>query len=331
MLNFCTLFDSNYLTRGLAMYKSLKQHCSAFHLYVFAFDDKTFDILTQLKLENISIISLKDFEDKALLELKPTRSKAEYCWTCTPSTILYVINNFSVDHCTYIDSDLFFYSDPKVLYEEMGSKSVLITEHRFAKVNDRARIAGIYCVQFITFKNDVNGLEVLNWWRNACNDWCYNRYEDGKFGDQKYLDDWTTRFKGVHVLNHLGGGVAPWNIRQYDLIERKESKLFFKTKKENTKFEGIFYHFHYVRFYQKGLVDFGWVPIPKNIVNNIYIPYVKEIEEAFQHVRTIDADFSPILFNFNLKNHESVKEKIKYLIKIISGLNLFSTEKLKNS
>ena len=71
-------------------------------------------------------------------------------------------------------------------------------------------------MQFMLFKNTEGGLKVLNWWRDCCLEWCYNRHEDGKFGDQKYLDDWTTRFKNIHVLRNLGGGLAPWNVQQYD-------------------------------------------------------------------------------------------------------------------
>ena len=86
MYHFCTLFDSFYLTRGVAMYNSLEECGTDFHLYIFAFDDVSFEILNQLNLKHATIISLKEFEDEKLLDVKPSRSKAEYCWTCTSST-----------------------------------------------------------------------------------------------------------------------------------------------------------------------------------------------------------------------------------------------------
>ena len=104
MLNFCTLFDSVYLSRGLAMYNSLSQHCQRFHLYIFAFNEKCYSVLQALQLENVTVISLSEFEDEELLRVKPARTRAEYCWTCSSSTILYVLNHYSVDHCTYLDS-----------------------------------------------------------------------------------------------------------------------------------------------------------------------------------------------------------------------------------
>jgi len=172
MLNYCTLFDSNYSSRGLAMYRSLNENAKDFHLFIVAFDDKCYEMLLKLSLKNVTVISLTEFEDEQLLTIKSTRTPQEYCWTCTPSIILYCINKFNLKICTYIDADLLFYSDPEILIDEMGDKSVLITEHRYSPEYDQTKTSGKYCVQFVTFKKDVNGMIVLNWWRDACLDWC---------------------------------------------------------------------------------------------------------------------------------------------------------------
>lgn len=246
MQRFCTLFNSFYLSRGLAMYRSLERQAYDFHLYIFAFDDACYDALVGLQLRHATIISLKEFETPELLAVKATRTAGEYCWTCTPFTIWHCIRSYALDHCTYLDADLLFFGDPKVLTDEMGEKSVLITEHRYSPRYDQSELSGIYCVQFMTFKNTKDGFTVLTWWCNACLDWCYNRFEDGKFGDQKYLDDWTERFNGIHVLQNPGGGLAPWNSLDYT-CEMIGGKVCIGIQ----PFESvplIFYHFHDFRY-----------------------------------------------------------------------------------
>ena len=281
MLNFCTLFDSNYLTRGLVMYESLRQHCHDFHLYIFPFDSTSYNILESLKLENVTLIPLSEFENEELLRVKSTRTNAEYCWTATSSTILYVLEKFKAPDCTYIDADLFFYSNPKVLIDEMGNNSILITEHHYSPEYVKSLIFGKYCVQFITFRSDVNGLTALRWWRKACIEWCYNREEDRKFGDQKYLDDWTQRFEGVHDLQHFGGGVAPWNVQQYEFQSSNE-KFIGKEKSSGKVFDLVFYHFHYVRTYNNGTVDLGNFILSDDVIKLFYRPYLRLLEEKKQ-------------------------------------------------
>jgi hypothetical protein len=239
MRNFCTLFDSNYLARALVMFRSLEATGDNFTLYVVCFDDLAFDILNKLKLENLVAIPMSDFENEDLLKVKLDRTAGEYCWTCTPHVIRYILDKFKLSQVTYLDADLCFYDKPSLLLNEFEKtqSSVLITEHRYTPAYDYSSVSGIYCVQFITFNADDRGLRVLQWWQDRCLEWCYNRAEDGKFGDQKYLDDWTERFEGVHVLKHLGGGVAPWNIQQYKL-SNSGNKLFVNG------FPLVFYHFH---------------------------------------------------------------------------------------
>ena len=69
---------------------------------------------------------------------------------------------------------------------------MLITEHRFSPHHDHSRTSGIYNVQFMTFRNDARGLAALRWWRAACLESCELNPEEGKCGDQKYLDDWSS-------------------------------------------------------------------------------------------------------------------------------------------
>jgi hypothetical protein len=274
------------------MYESLARLCDDFHLYVFAFDDACLQGLKSLAYPHMTVISLSEFEDDDLLRVKPQRTVAEYCWTCTSSTILYVLNHFDVDQCTYLDADLYFFGSPPVLFEEMGDNSILITEHRYTPKYDKSKKSGTYCVQFISFKKDNRGLKALQWWRERCLEWCYARVEDGKFGDQLYLEDWTTRFDGVHVLQHLGGGLAAWNVQQYKITEH-ESALWGKEHSTGKEFPVIFYHFHYVRLYLNGLVELGRRELSSEVLQLLYRPYLANLKHLGDRLKNIGILFDP--------------------------------------
>lgn len=321
MMNFCTLFDSLYLSRGLLLYESIKENTEDFHLYVFAFDNITYEVLNKLKLSHLTIISLKEFENKDLLSVKQTRSRAEYCWTCTSSTIAYVIDTYNVPSVTYLDADLLFYQSPEIILNEIPSqKSILITEHKYSKI---ARLyeqkrAGRFCVQFITFSNTKAAHVVLRKWINQCIEWCYARYEDGKFGDQKYLDTWPEEYNIVHVLENPGGGIAPWNAKQYKLC-RDKNNIYGITPKTNYRFELVFFHFHYVRILERGVADIGWNSIPQYIVEMLYIPYIKKIEEKEKYLENLYPEYKTTYFN---QNPKGIKDSMKFFFKKISGFNI---------
>jgi hypothetical protein len=252
-------------------------------------DDVTLQTLMKMNLEKASLIAISDFEDEELQRIKPSRTVAEYCWTCTPSLPLYVLRKEpALDMITYLDADLFFYSDPSPIYEEMGDHSIFIIEHRFPEHLKHLEANGIYNVQMLAFRNNDHGRECLEWWRERCNEWCFYRLEDGKLGDQKYLDDWPTRFKGVHVLQHEGAGVALWNVMKYR-IERQDGR----TLVDNVPL--IFYHFHQFQILTEGSYDFGDKGIyqltPENIAL-IYQPYIQEIERSIAGVRRVDQQFN---------------------------------------
>lgn len=288
ILNFCTLFDRNYLYKGLALYNSLDMVCNSFKLFALCFDDITYNTLAKMKLDKLQLISLKEFEDSELLNIKSTRLFYEYYWTCTPSLPLYILEKYpELEMVTYLDADLYFYSSPLPIFKEFGNNSILMIKHNYSDDYYKYQAkAGIYNVECLTFRNDDNAKKCLAWWRKRCIDWCYYRYEKGKWGDQKYLEEWIARFKGVHVLQYKGGGVAPWNVQKYD-IGQHDGKI---TVDGN---ELIFYHFN--QFMVLGKNRFYLVrdyAINQKAVDLIYKPYASMISGIMESVRGIDSGFN---------------------------------------
>lgn len=274
MVSFCTLFNKGYLSRGLSMYDSLRYYVSTdFILYILAIDDETYEYLVQAKLEHIIPIRLSDFESPELLTVKSGRTFQEYCWTCTPWIVKYVLEVFKPSSCTYLDADLYFFGDPVpfVLSTER-KEGVSITPHRYTKLYDQTDRAGKYCVQFLTFSNTPCAREVLESWSRDCINWCFAKYEPGLFGDQKYLDFWEEKFSCIDVIEDPRIGLAPWNIQQYKLNEVGD--LLF----DENKLDAIFYHFHYTKFLSENIVDAGPYEIESKLKLRIYGAYLKQLK-----------------------------------------------------
>ena len=236
MRHFCTYFDSAYIWKGLALYESLCRVSDDFCLHIMALDQKSYDFLKRLENKSLTADLLSDIETEQLLRLKEERTRAEYCWTCGPVIILYLIEKYQLNDITYLDSDLMFFSSYAPIYKEIGEDSVAITP----QYSDHDEQVGKYCVQFMFFRNDADGIACLKWWRDECIKWCYARYEDGKFGDQKYLDSFPVLFQHVKIIQNRGAGIAPWNMHLYNY---QDQQLVY----QGIHYPIIFYHFHGLR------------------------------------------------------------------------------------
>lgn len=279
----CTLYNSLYLDKGLVLYDSLCECAKDFKLYVLCMDEKCYEVLSDLKQEHHIPVRLADIEtgDGDLLAAKANRPMGEYCWTCSSSFIRYILQHFNEDNCTYIDADMCFYNDPKVLIDEMidAGKSVMVVPHRFPKGKDElAGVVGNYCVEFNTFLNTPQSLGVLDYWRNRCLECCSNLGDGIHWGDQKYLDEIVEKFDCVHVCRHNGAGVAPWNITSYTVVDG-EKCLEYKPLKETVKV--VFYHYQNITYLSRKLVAIGIskrVPIDTKVLSLYYRPYLVSID-----------------------------------------------------
>ncbi len=223
MYHFCTYFDINYLPRALALRDSLERHSPGFTLHCLALDDQCHATLAKTRPGGIVLIRLADFEEAnpGLRETRADRSWAEYCFTCAGVLPKYVLsNNPTAESVALVDADIYFFHDPAPIYEELEGYSLGLTEHRFTRMNRRALKYGRFNVGWIGFRNDAIGNEAAAWWSERCIEWCYDRVEDGKFANQRYLDMIPCLFGATKIIQHIGAGVAPWNIGNYRLSFR---------------------------------------------------------------------------------------------------------------
>ncbi|MEY4710673.1 MAG: hypothetical protein RIS88_123 [Pseudomonadota bacterium] len=277
MRHFCTYFDSNYLLRGLTLYRSLMATDCTFRLHVVALDEATAAILSGLGLPNLEVVPLAEIEAWApvLLAAKANRRIIEYYFTLTPQLPLFFFARHpEVELITYVDADLYFYASPEPLFAEIGERSILITPHRYPPHLQGQEVYGLFNVQYQGFRRDAAGLACLERWRDQCLEWCYDRAEDGKYGDQKYLDEWPTLYGDrLTILQHRGGGVAPWNWSGTPITRRGDAVSVGGDPL-------IFYHFHGVKlfnpwFMSNGLLD--WGVMPWRLLRWFYVGYLRQL------------------------------------------------------
>ena len=202
-------------------------------------------------VENLRPIRLSEVEkfEPRLMALKTQRSRVEYLWTLSPIWPLFLFaRDPNIELLTYLDADLFFYASPQPIFDEMGANSIAMFSHRFPAHNKQMEVNGIYNVGWLSFRRDENAFACLHEWREQCLDWCYDRCEDGKYGDQTYLDNWPRDHKKVRVLEHEGAGIAPWNWTLYQFSQR-DQQLYCNNEPL------IFFHFHGLRFLNSWLYD----------------------------------------------------------------------------
>jgi len=265
-------------------------------------DDETHKILSNLNLGSVNLIKIDVVETKELASVRSQRTKGEYCWTLSPFIHRFVFEaDKSVNRVTYLDADLWFRKSPKAIFSEfeLSQKSVLITDHNYAPEYDQSSASGQYCVQFVTFIRN-SGEEVRKWWEDRCLEWCYNRFEDGKFGDQKYLDDWETRFSDkVHVLKNKELILAPWNATRFPYGNC------------------VIWHFQGLRLIKKRSgwkVFFGFYKLPTPTKNNIYQKYTQDFVDAINQLTSVGYD---IRSQGELTNWQKIKELSVSILEIL--------------
>jgi hypothetical protein len=282
MHHYCTLFDKNYLLYGLALHASLLQQSGPFRLYMLAMDATCEAALRALALEHVVVVSLDEVITPEFAFVREKMSFGQMCWTCQPLLCRNVLSRPGIDEVTYLEADSYFFGDPQVLFDVVGSRSVSLVPHHYAPGHDQSATSGVYCVQFNLFRNDAEARELLDDWQQACLQ--YDKSRSGYYPGQLCLDRWPSRSAAVCVIENRGAGVAPWNVERYRVAEAGGKPTVDGTPV-------IFYHFHELSFTDGDGFYLSSYPLPDSAVRLVYQPYLRALVEVRRRLHAVVPGF----------------------------------------
>ncbi|WP_273126478.1 glycosyl transferase [Bacillus weihaiensis] len=283
--NFCVISGKEYMFKVLTLYNSLMKHEKNFHFYLCCIDEVTYSLFEELSLRKMTLVRVEYLEDIRLKRVKKLRQTNEYCWTLKAPLMEYLLEKYELPSILYLDGDLFFFSNPKVIFKEWGEKSIYLCPQR--DVDWVEEKYGKFQAGLIGFKNDQYGRNALTWWKEQCIDWCYKKSSNNRFGDQKYLDDLARFFPKVCISSHLGIDAAPWNIiynNNYKLTS-KGKRLFIEED------ELIVFHFACFSIYNFSEFDLwslSTLTIQREIINYVYAPYMEAVRGSIEKISQTD-------------------------------------------
>lgn len=286
----CTYFDRGYLAQGVALWSSLVEHSEATELTVLALDEETAAVMTTLGSGRVQVLTLSELleADPELAAVRATRSRSEFIFALTPCLVRHLFRTRpEIARLMYLDADLFFFSDPAPIWSELGENSVLVVPHRFPAWHDDSSRYGRFNVGVVAFQRDRESEACVARWRAQCLESTALSAEHGRYGDQKYLDDWPKLFGGVVESRHPGVNVAPWNWARHR----------FDHTKRAVSVDGaplIVYHFAQFKrirgaWFDSGQMEYGIMP--RALRSRLYEQYWRALKRAVADIRCVHVSF----------------------------------------
>jgi SAM-dependent methyltransferase len=289
--HYCTYFDSNYLPRGVLMIRSLLRHDPTAVVHVLCLDDTCAKALAALDLP-LQLVPLPELlqADPEFAASRDNRSLVEWYFTATSCLVnLLVKRHPDIERVIYLDSDLYFYASPQVLIDEAKDASVQIIEHRFSPQWAQLVAFGRFNVGWIAFTTTEEGLRLIADYRAKCLEWCYDRMEGDRFGDQKYLDKWPQDYPSCCVSQLQGANVAWWNLANGQ-PRTLGDRVFFGPDLL------LFFHFQEIKRQEDGCYRTKKDPAEYGAYHElVYAPYMAELTQVDEEVR-------PLIDGFKIKD-----------------------------
>ena len=231
------------------------------------------------KVEIIPLAELGAYEE--LTKAKPQRNQVEYYYTLSPFLPSYLFAQTSADRITYIDGDLYLLYLAAPAAQFPRRRFGCHHPHRFSFEYRNHLQYGKFNVGWITYTRCAEAFDCLNAYRADCAEWCFERLEDSRYGDQKYLDAWPDRYPSLKVIEHKGFNLSFWNVNSY-MLRMKDGHPMI----DNDPL--VFYHFSSIKLLPNGDVLVPARPRPGRsatvLLDQIIAPYTTALKDKIRRL-----------------------------------------------
>jgi glycosyltransferase involved in cell wall biosynthesis len=221
-----TIVTRSFIPFARILLGSIRKNYPTMPLYVLLLDKIEGDCSCG---EGVEVVPVSELALPELENMLSRYSNTEMCVALKPFAVKEIFRrtNNAVEGVIYMDSDIFVVSAMKELEDLVNAgEQIIITPHlnKPSTVRNTTDLVmlkcGVYNMGFAYFANTSSAHFILDWWGGWLKYHCYEDFNEGLFGDQKWMDLLTCYTDDYKILRDDGYNVAYWNIDQRPVTRR---------------------------------------------------------------------------------------------------------------
>lgn len=169
------------------------------------------------------------------------------------------------------------------LISDLKGNSILLTRHIFPVQLSKNIKYGIVNAGFVLVRNTGESIAVVADWARRCREWCFLRLEEGKYGDQLYLNDYLG-LPDVKAISDPGVNNGVYYFQQKRKISSNSKEVYVDGSKL------ICFHFHGICITRSLIyTGFNRYRFPRQAVRvwiHIYRKYLSELKAELKDYTT---------------------------------------------
>ncbi len=215
----CTVISKNYLSHARILARSFKEHHPGAPFYVLLCDENNGDI--DATKEPFEMIEVQTIGIPTFREMAFRYNVIELDTAVKPFFFQHLFATRTIQKLVFFDPDILICTPLTELAALMDDHAVILTPHMTTPVDDgntpseqTILQAGINNLGFIAMRKSPTVDALLTWWADRLEKYCYIRFDQGLFVDQKWMDLASSYFGDIYQLRKPGYNVAFWNLHE---------------------------------------------------------------------------------------------------------------------